>query len=173
MPELHVIAAGSLLDFALEKVGAPVGRLDQLYMYPLSFFEFRVALGHERWAQLILSASPHFEEVHQRLIELVGLYLAIGGMPATVNAWRKSRVSRKAKRIHSRLLLTYEQDFDTYSRKHQIKYVSLVFNAAIAQLSHKFKYSKLSEYRKREIEPAIELLEKAGLIYCVTKTNGQ
>ena len=173
MPELHVIAAGSLIDFAIEKVGSPVGRITQLYMYPLSFFEFLVALGHERWARSIMSQPPVFEQLHEKLIEILGIYLAIGGMPAAVNAWRKNNLSREVKKVHSDLLNTYVQDFDTYARKRQIKYLLLVFNSATNQLSRKFMYSRIKDYRKRELEPAIELLEKAGIINRVYKNNGQ
>jgi predicted AAA+ superfamily ATPase len=173
MPDLHVIAAGSFLDFAIEKVGAPVGRITQLYMYPLSFFEFLVALGHERWAKAIISQPPIFEQLHEKLIEIVCMYLAIGGMPAAVNAWRKNSISREVKKAHADLLNTYVQDFDTYARKRQIKYLSLVFNSATEQLSRKFMYSRIDDYRKRELEPAIELLEKAGIINRVYKNDGQ
>lgn len=173
IPNLHVIAAGSLLDFAIEKVGAPVGRITQLYMYPLSFFEFLVALGHERWAQAIIAQPPVFEQLHEKLIEIVGMYLAIGGMPAAVNAWRSAQISREVKKVHVDLLNTYVQDFDTYARKRQIKYLLLVFNNATEQLSRKFMYSRIDDYRKRELEPAIELLEKAGIINRVYKNDGQ
>lgn len=173
MPDLHVIAAGSLLEFALELVGAPVGRVSYLHMYPLSFIEFLVALEHEKWAKLILADEPLFKELHERLIDLVGTYLAIGGMPEAVERWRLKQVTRKIKAIHSSLLNTYIQDFNTYARKHENKYLSLVLNHAADQLSKKFMYSRLSDYRKREIEPAIELLEKAGIIYRVYRSSGQ
>lgn len=172
-PNLHVIAAGSLLDFALEQVGAPVGRISFLYMYPLSFLEFLVALGYKKWVQLILAEKPLFKELHEKLIDLVGMYLAVGGMPAAINAWQKNNVSRDIKQIHSELLDSYTQDFNTYARKHQIKYLSLVFSHGLEQLSKKFMYSRISDYRKREIEPAIDLLEKAGIFYRVFRSTGQ
>lgn len=173
MPTLHVIAAGSLLEFALEQVGAPVGRISFLHMYPMSFLEFLVAMGHERWVKLILEEKPIFEQLHKTLIDLVSIYLAIGGMPEAIERWRTIQVSRQVKKIHASLLDTYTQDFNTYARKHQIKYLSLVFNHAAEQLSNKFMYSRLSDYRKREIEPAIELLEKAGIVYRVYRSSGQ
>ena len=173
IPELHVIAAGSLLDFAIEQVGMPVGRITQLYMYPLSFMEFLVALGYERWAQLITSEEPVFDLLHNNILELVGLYLAIGGMPAAVNAWREKNLSREVRKVHTELLQAYIQDFDRYAKKHERKYLSLTFNHAMEQLSRKFMFSKLSDYRKREIEPAIELLEKAGVLSSVTRTDAQ
>lgn len=176
VPDLHVIAAGSLLDFAIQQVGLPVGRVSSLYMYPLSFFEFLVALGHVQWAQLIIQQTPQnpiIEPVHEKLLALVGAYLAIGGMPEAVNEWIKTGNSWTAKKVHTDLLYAYQQDFGKYSKKHQIKYLNLLFQKAINQLSNKFAFNRVGEYQKRELEPALELLEMAGLLYRVIKSAGQ
>ena len=176
MPDLHVIAAGSLLDFAIEQVGMPVGRISSLYMYPLSFLEFLVALGHEKWLQTILKQDvrePLFDALHDTLLNLVGTYLAVGGMPAAVNAWIKTQISRNVKKVHSDLLDSYQQDFNKYATAHQIKYLDALFRHALAQLSNKFMYSRVGEYQKRELEPALVLLQKAGLVYPVIRSSGQ
>jgi uncharacterized protein len=176
IPELHVIAAGSLLDFAIEQVGIPVGRVSSLYMYPMSFLEFLVALGHERWVQAILDHNSNellLEPVHDKLLNLVGTYLAIGGMPAAVNAWVQTQEPRNVKKIHSELLDSYQQDFNKYAAVHQIKYLDAIFHNALSQLSNKFMYSHVGEYQKRELEPALELLQKAGIVHPVTRTSGQ
>jgi predicted AAA+ superfamily ATPase len=139
MPELHVIAAGSLLDFAIEQVGMPVGRISSLYVYPMSFLEFLVALGHERWAQTILHHNLHeplLESVHDKLLNLVGTYLAIGGMPAVVNAWVQTQIPRNVKKLHADLLDSYQQDFNKYAAAHQIKYLDALFHQGF-QLEHK------------------------------------
>ncbi len=175
-PSLHVIAAGSLLDFAIEDVGMPVGRVSTLYMYPLSFLEFLVALGHKEWAKIILNYVPEAntsEPLHEKLLYLVGVYLAIGGMPEAINEWIKVQSSREVKVVHFDLIYTYEQDFGKYAKKHQIKYLHLVFLKALEQLARRFMYSKVGEYQKRELEPALELLEKAGLLYKVIRSAGQ
>lgn len=173
VPQLHVIAAGSLLDFAIEQVGVPVGRVTYLYMYPLSFLEFLSAMGHDRWVKSIISDSPLFQELHDTIMQLIGQYLAIGGMPAAINKWRQEKNSREVKLVHSDILNVYVEDFGAYSKKHQIKYLSLVFNKSMEQLSRKFMFSRLREYRKRELDPAIELLEKAGIIYQVFRNVAQ
>ena len=173
MPELHVIAAGSLLDFAIEEVGIPVGRISQLYMYPLSFLEFLVAMGHKEWAELIISKSPLFDQLHEKLIDLVGIYLAIGGLPEAVNEWLETTTTREVRIIHEELLYTYVQDFGKYAKKHQIKYLDLVFKNAIKQLARKFMYSRIDGYQKRELEPAINMLVKAGIMYQICQTAGQ
>lgn len=176
IPELHVIAAGSLLDFAIEQVGVPVGRVSFMYMYPMSFLEFLVATGNAWWAKIIVNNSieePMLEGIHQKLLEIIGIYLAIGGLPEAVNEWIATQTSRSVKIVHSDLIATYQQDFGKYARKHQIKYLNLIFKKAIEQLSNKFMYARVGEYQKRELEPALELLEKAGILYKVTKSAGQ
>lgn len=176
MPEQHIIAAGSLLDFAIEKVGMPVGRVTNLYMYPMSFLEFLAALGRERWVQAILEHDPHsalFESLHTMLLSVVGEYLAIGGMPAAVNAWVQTKKSRQAKKVHLDLLGSYRQDFNTYAEKHQIKYVDALFNHALFQMSKKFMYSRVEGYQKRELEPALELLQMAGIVNAVIRSDGR
>ena len=137
IPDLHVISAGSLLDFTIEQVGIPVGRVSSLYMYPMSFMEFLVASENIKWAKMILNHSTDIEmlePVHEKLLELVGEYLAIGGMPEAVKEWFATKVSRSVKIVHSDLLDTYQQDFGKYATKHQIKYLNLIFKKAIEQL---------------------------------------
>jgi predicted AAA+ superfamily ATPase len=176
MPDLHVIAAGSLLDFAIEEVGIPVGRISSLYVYPLSFIEFVAALGHTSWVKAILRYNPQnkiSKPLHNKLLHLIGTYIAVGGMPEAVKEWVETTQSREVKMIHADLIYTYQQDFGKYSKKNQIRYLNLIFLKAIEQLSNKFMYARVGEYPKRSLYPAIELLEKAGLIYKVTRTSGQ
>jgi len=141
----------------------------------MSFVEFLVALGHKEWAKLIMKYSPedHISEVmHEELLNILGVYLAIGGMPEAVNEWIQTKTSWASKKIHSDLLYAYQQDFGKYAKKHQIKYLNLIFQKAIDQLSNKFMYNRVGEYQKRELEPALELLEMAGLLYRVVRTSG-
>ncbi len=173
IPELHVIAAGSLLEFAIKKVGMPVGRATQLYMYPLSFMEFLAAQGHTLWIEELLKGGPLPSFLHTKLIELIGIYIAVGGMPEAINTWLEHHQPRQVKKVHRDILTLYTQDFEKYGEKHQVKYLSLVFQKSLNQLSKSFIYARLGEYRKRELEPAFELLGKAGLLYQVFRTSGQ
>ncbi len=173
-PGLHVIGAGSLLEFAIAKVGLPVGRITMLYMYPLSFLEFLAALGYEEWVQLIITKNSQlFEELHHKIIDLVGIYLAVGGLPEAVAAWVEEQSSRSVRIAQEDITATYIEDFDKYGRRHQIKYLNTVFESGLKQLSKKFMYSRLGEYQKRELEPALDLLVRAGLMYKVYQTSGQ
>lgn len=175
LPQLHVIAAGSLLDFALEKIGMPVGRVDSCYVYPLSWLEFLWAKHGEMYYQTIIEhslATPMSEAIHQQLIALLGEYFAIGGMPEVVSLWINKHDPLACFKAHQSLLQGYRQDFEKYATKHQIKYVELLFDQIPHQLGKKFKFSALpGEYRKRELIPCFDLLVKANMLHPVYHTN--
>jgi len=166
IPDLHVIAAGSLLDFEIEKIGIPVGRVESLYVYPLTFIEFLLAMSDEHLVQEILSHTnmePISKPVHTKILSILGEYLAIGGMPGM-----------RCFSLQHALLDTYRQDFRKYAKKHQIEYIDLVFNAIPQQLGKKFTYSKIEgDFRKRELAPALELLITAGIAHKITHSSGQ
>ncbi len=175
IPELHVIAAGSLLDFAIEQVGIPVGRVESLYIYPLSFIEF-LSNQHPLLLQEIIDIQNQTPSTiaHTKLLENIGYYLAIGGMPEVVKTWIDTQDPFSIERIHNRLISTYKQDFAKYAKKHQIKYVDLVFRSIPDQLGNKFKYNRIEgEFRKRELAPAMELLDTAGLAHKIFNSSGQ
>jgi len=171
LPELHVIAAGSLLDFAIEQVGIPVGRVQSMYMHPLSFIEYLAADGNGLFINEIINHSPEqdiSQMVHNKLLGLLGEYLALGGMPRSVQRWIDKKDPLGCAKVHSMLLDDYRQDFAKYARKLQIKYVELLFTHIPMQLGRKFKYSLIDgDYRKRELAPALDLLVTAGVAHKV------
>lgn len=168
MPNLHVIAAGSLLDFAIESVGVPVGRVEFLYMYPMSFLEFIDALDEGILINAIKNQEidkPISNIAHERLLKLIGDYLAIGGMPEAVRAWVEEHDINKCFKVQQTLINSYKQDFNKYAKKSQIKYLDILFDHIPRQLGRKFKYSSVEgDYRKRELAPCIDLLVTAGII---------
>ena len=126
MPDLDVIAAGSLLDFAIEQVGVPVGRVSFCYVYPLSFMEYLVASKHVQLLKIILTQSinqPVDDIIHQKLLELLGEYMLLGGMPEIVNEWVNQRDLSPCIALQHTMIDTYRQDFPKYARTLQIKYV--------------------------------------------------
>lgn len=177
MPELHVIAAGSLLEFAIEKVGVPVGRISMLYMYPLSFLEYLVATGNHLIGKEILRhprGTAMEEVVHKKTLDLLGEYLSIGGMPEAVLRWTQTRDPAAALRVLHQIAATYRQDFEKYARKGQVKYLELLFRQIPHLVSREFSYREIhGEYRKRELAPALELLERANIIHTVRYSSGQ
>lgn len=176
MPELHVIAAGSLLDFAIEQVGVPVGRVQFLYMYPMSFIEFLSALEHPMLIKEILSHSieePIAEIVHDKIFSLLSHYLAVGGMPQAVACWKNMQNLHACSQIPQSLVAAYQYDFVKYGKSHQIKYLDLLFSHIPQQLGKKFKYSQVGDFRKRELEPCVDLLVTAGVIHRVNHSDAQ
>lgn len=177
MPNLHVIAAGSLLEFAIEKVGVPVGRISMLYMYPLSFLEYLVATGNHLMGKEILChpiGVPLDEVIHQKLLDLLGEYLSIGGMPETVARWVQTQDPSSALSVLKQIANTYRQDFEKYARKAQVKYLEQLFRQAPHLIGREFSYREIhGEYRKRELSPALELLERANIVHVIRYSSGQ
>ena len=177
MPELHVIAAGSLLDFAIEQVGIPVGRVDSFYMRPLSFIEFLSAMSSGLLIEELLrhiSLDPTSDVIHNKLLQVLGEYLAIGGMPEAVRCWQATKDVLGCPRFHKSILSTYQQDFGKYAKRLQVKYVELLFEHIPLQLGQKFKYTAIEgEFRKRELAPALDLLVTAGIAQKVYASAGQ
>src|SRR5581483_4743310 len=173
MPDLHVIAAGSLVDFAVEKVGMPVGRVNMLYVYPLSFMEFLAATDNAQFIAAILREEPLSDILHNKLLDLLGHYLAIGGMPEAVRAWVETKDPRASYEAQKGLAETYRHDFPKYAKRHQLNYLDILFNQIPHFLGNQFKYSEIhGEYKKRELAPCIDLLRRANVIHQITHTSG-
>ncbi len=177
MPELHVIAAGSLLDFAIQQVGMPVGRVQSLYMHPMSFIEYLVARGSSRAVDAIFNHDFHEEMspvIHNMLIEQLAQYSALGGMPQAVDIWHKTQDLQECASIHQSLLGSYRQDFYAYARQKQVNHVRAIFDNIPLQLGRKFKYSEVEgNYRSRELSPGLDLLCMAGVAQKVWYSAGQ
>lgn len=168
-PELHVIAAGSLLEFALKKMTSfGVGRVRSLFLYPMSFDEFLVATGHESWIQIKQNASPQnpvFKALHGKLVEAFRNYLMIGGMPEAVNVWIETGDYLKCQQIQDDIMLTYEADFSKYEEKVDPVLLRQTLHSVALQIGNKFVYSQVQgNYRSEKIKDALELLIDAGLI---------
>jgi uncharacterized protein len=173
MPELHVVAAGSLIDFALEKVGMPVGRVNMLYVYPLSFMEFLAAIGQAQLVEAILKQQAFSDILHDKLLDLLGHYLAIGGMPEAVQAWVETQDPRASYEAQKGLVETYRQDFPKYAKRHQLPYLDTLFNQIPHLIGKQFKYSAIhGEYKKRELAPCLHLLRHANMIHQITHSAG-
>ena len=176
MPELHVIAAGSLIDFIMEQISVPVGRVEFMYMYPLSFVEFLYAHHESVLIEEILNhqASQALPEtVHKKLLYLFGSYMIIGGMPEVVANWIFEHDIAQVSSIQQALVDSYQQDFLKYSKKTQLKYLSLLFERIPMHQGKQIKYSSITEdYRKRELAPCLDLLCKAKVVYKIYQTHG-
>ncbi|MEA1927682.1 MAG: ATP-binding protein [Candidatus Auribacterota bacterium] len=178
LPELHVIGAGSLLEFALRQddFRMPVGRIQYLYMKPLSFGEFLNASGEEKSRELIIRTRPDKPlnpAIHQKLISLVKKYMILGGMPAVIDEYLRSGNLNRCSRIQRVITSTYRDDFGKYAAKSKHKYLRKVFSAVPRLAGRKFKYSHVdSSLRSRELKEALELLAQAGVVTLVRRTSG-
>jgi len=173
MPELHVIAAGSLLEFALSHIPSfGVGRVRSLFMYPLSFREYLMAHGvHLLLSQLDKGndSKPLSESIHQKLIHLHKTFLIIGGMPEAVSVYINSKDLLEVQRVLNDLLISVQADFAKYKTSVPGARLVEVFNAIAQQVSTKFTYSYPdASLNNLQIKSAIELLKMAGLVYAVT-----
>lgn len=177
MPSLHVVGAGSLLEFSLseENFSMPVGRVQFLYLRPLSFYEFLNAIGRENLREYLHTVTLENHPsptLHAELLSLVREYIALGGMPAVIAAYLQKKSLYQAQNIQSDILTTYRQDFGKYATKAQYTHLSLLFEKAPGLIGAWFKYSKVDpDVHSRDIKVALQKLSYAGLIYQVHHTS--
>ena len=179
MPNLHIIAAGSLLEFtlSLKKYNIPVGRIQYLYMKPLSFGEFLGAFGENKLVKY-LSLSNNVKNIpaviHQKLQDLVRKYFILGGMPEVVNEYLISGDITICQNIQRSIIDTYEDDFGKYSKKSNNDNLRMVFYAAAAMVGQKFVYASVdNSVKSRELKLAVNQLEMAGILTRIRRTNGE
>ena len=175
-PGLHVIAAGSLLEFALEQLPSyGLGRIEHLFMYPMSFDEYLLAGGQKELLELKSGSSPKKPlnpAIHTRLIILLKEFLYTGGMPEAVNTYIQSKDLRKTSRVLDQFLNGLMDDFAKYKSRVALSRLREVFDAVVFQSGSKFNLSKASPSSNYfQIKEAINLLEMAGLIYKVHHTS--
>ena len=176
VPDLHVIGAGSLLEFALEaeRLRIPVGRIQPLFMHPLSFAEFLSAVGEEPALQASGTHTvPLSGAVHEHLVSLLRTYLLLGGMPAVVAEYLESGSVARASRIQTAITQTLRDDFGKYARASSHHHLDRVFLHAARLVGRKFMYSKVDpDSRSRDLRAAVELLQRAGIVHRVCSTSG-
>lgn len=173
MPDLHIIGAGSLLEFAIEQIGLPVGRVQTLTVFPLSFAEFLVAKGQTLLLNAIWEQTSLASVVQDKVIRLLSEYLVVGGLPEIVANWVSNEQPLEIGERLRTLVNTYQQDFEKYAKKSQLKYLQLLLQHIPLQIGKKFKFQGIGEYRKRELAPCLELMEKAHIIHMVYHTSAQ
>lgn len=175
-PELHVIAAGSLLEFALSELPSfGVGRIRSLFLYPFSFNEFLKAVNENLLLDAIQKANteqPLSEIVHKKALDLYKRFVIIGGMPKVVSYYVETGDLLKCQEILDDLVLSLQDDFVKYKKRVSAFMLREVFNSVIAQNANKFVYSKATpELNRDQVKMCLELLSMAGLIYPVTHTS--
>lgn len=177
LAELHVIAAGSLLEFMLKDhaFSMPVGRVEYLHLGPMLFEEFLLALGRDSLRNWLLQYQPADEapaEIHGELSRLLRQYLVVGGMPEAVAAFAGNGSYLECEQIQESVLATYRDDFGKYSHRVQLRRVEKVFARAPALVGRKFMYSQVDrEERARDLGEALQLLQRARVVHKVRHTH--
>lgn len=177
LPALHVIAAGSLLEFVLheEQFSFPVGRVQFLYLKPLSFYEYLIGQNHTRLVETLDNATlqqPVDSFIHDQLLRLLREYFLIGGMPSVVRCFQETQSFLECQTILVSLLETYSADFSKYATKTQHKNLQVFFDKAPSLVSQQFKYTLVShEHRSQDLKIALQQLGWAGLLHKVLATS--
>jgi len=165
LPELHIIAAGSLLEFALMDIPFPVGRVQLINMYPMNFYEFLKAAGKDLMAELIINKPKELpESTHNAINEELRKYFFVGGMPECVRTYIETNSFTEVFEIQSDLIHTYRQDFSKYSGKSDKSCLNSVWLNIAQKVGGQIKYSELADgFTNPTIKKAFELLETARL----------
>ena len=176
-PELHVVAAGSLLEFALQELPSfGVGRIHSLFVYPFSFDEFLMAEGKEDWVKAKQEASaekPLLTPLYNDLVQHFRTFLMVGGMPASVEAWVSTHDYTQCQAELDDIQLTYYDDFPKYAKKVDPTLLRNTLQSVVMQIGEKFTYSWVEGgYRAEDVKKALKLLCDAGIIKRVSYTAG-
>ncbi len=174
-PEFHIIAAGSLLGVSIGKANSfPVGKVNFLTLYPMSFGEYLDAIGEYLLANYIVQISkpePLQEAIHNKLLSLFKLFLFVGGMPEVVQDYINNKNIETVRAIQNDILEAYKRDFSKYTERNQAIRISELWNSIPGQLARENKKFKYGEVRKggrsSMFEQTIEWLRKAGLVNIV------
>lgn len=177
--EYHVVCAGSLLGIRLSKTSFPVGKVDFLNLYTMTFSEFLLADNSENLVQ-VMKQTKNIKEIpkifESQLIEKLKTYYIVGGMPEVVYSWVNDKDIEKVNKIQKDILDTYENDFSKHSDINEANKISLIWNRIPSQLARenkKFVYQVVKKgARAREYENALNWLNNANLIskcYLVSK----
>jgi len=173
--ELHVAAAGSLLEFALEEIPSfGVGRIRSLFMYPFGFDEFLTAINEEDLSEAVKFASPEkplTEPIHQQLLSRFKIFLICGGMPEAVSQYVRKRDLLKGELVLNDLISILKTDFAKYRKRTPLLLLNEVFESVMRQTEGKFVYERAAPGTPAAaIRQALELLIMAGLVHPVTHT---
>ncbi|MCK4415223.1 MAG: ATP-binding protein [Candidatus Eisenbacteria sp.] len=177
LPQLHVIAAGSLLEFLLgdEATPVPVGRVEYLHLGPMQFEEFLLAGGHTKLLSLLNGLGSREsipESIHVQLMRLVRQFFAVGGMPEVVRTFIESGSLRACDETKRALLTTFQEDFAKYRGRFNPDRLRAVFARVPALVGMKFKYVHVDpEQRSRDLKPALDALCHARIAHRVPHSS--
>ncbi|NCP02407.1 MAG: ATP-binding protein [Deltaproteobacteria bacterium] len=177
LPQLAVIAAGSLLEFALDRqqYSMPVGRISYFHLEQLSFFEFVLACGHEALHRKMISCDPAKglpQTLHDKCLDLYKQFCLIGGMPEVVQAWVNSGELSECLKIQHDLLATYRDDFHKYGGEIDARLLNRILHSVAEQLGGKFVFSRADSGARLEVvKKSLTMLCQARVCTKVVHTS--
>ncbi len=173
LPALHVVAAGSLLEFAFGTISFPVGRIQYLHMHPMTFYEYLLALGKDIMAAYLLKPPSDVSDlIHKMIMNELRNYFFIGGMPEAVKAYRNSESMVEAFRVQSEILSSYRDDFSKYRPQIDTSCIDAVFLNVAQSVGEQLKYSRLNDMHSGQMNhKAFDLLVKAKVIHKISACN--
>jgi len=171
MPELAVVCAGSLLEVRLSQktISFPTGRVEYLFMAPMSFSEFLLAKGKTRHVEALSLASLTLPlPVHRMIMDEYALYIQTGGMPAAIREYLESNSLMGVRKLHANLLQSVLDDVGKYLPKAESKYIETALDGAPAHCGERVRFENFnnSQFKSREMKNAFSMLQKAFLVYC-------
>ena len=173
IPDLHVVVAGSLLDFAFAEISVPVGRLHYLHVHPMTFYEYLMALGKEPMAeQTRKSPSATSQAAHEQIIDELKNYFFTGGMPECVKTWRDTTSLRTVAEVQTEILDSYRDDFAKYTPKTDPRCLDAVLLSVAKSVGEQLKYTRLDETHTGPTNrKSFDLLTKARIIHKISACN--
>ena len=177
IPQLHVLAAGSLLEFALEELPSfGLGRIESLWMYPMSFDEFLWAKEEDLLWEIKNKANPVepiHDSLHQKLLLYLRQFMVVGGLPEVVESFVQNNDFELVFRLLDQLIVGLDDDFAKYKKHVPVLRLRRIFESVAHQTGSKFILSRASQDENhKQIKEALQLLEKAGLIFRVLHSSG-
>jgi uncharacterized protein len=172
-PALHIIAAGSLLEFVLSDISFPVGRVEQLAMYPMTFIEFLWAINKQKLAAILQEkAIMQSDIVMQEIKMALQKYFIVGGMPECVKTFTLTNSFLAVQKIQDDLLFTYQQDFNKYKPAINTDCINDVLQNCVQKVGQQIIYTKLSDrFSMPTIKKAFESLTQARLLHKVKNVS--
>lgn len=176
-PQYQIVCAGSMLGVALHQgTSFPVGKVEFLDLYPLSFFEFMMAMGREQYVELLQKGDFEMATAFkQDYIDLLKHYYYVGGMPEVVLSFSENKDFNEVREIQQRILAAYEQDFSKHAPNEVVPRIRMLWNSIPAQLTKenkKFIYGLMKEgARAKEYELALLWLTDCGLVHKVHRVT--
>jgi predicted AAA+ superfamily ATPase len=172
-PDLHVIAAGSLLEFALKNVGFPVGRVNLMELCPMNFYEFLMAADRDDLASVIAEPPRGLSKpVHELLLSYLRHYMFTGGMPECITTWLRTGSLKEVFSVQADLLSTFRQDFSKYTPLADPRALNFVLGHVSKHIGNQIKYSIISDdFTGPTHKKALSLLETARILHKVSSTS--